>query len=213
LVDYYRGQAGVSLNKPRLVLDEDGSHFVNYPIMSNERLAATVAHPESNAILKYDFWYDHDQTTLSFFRRIRLVQLAEGIWYRYQRKLMYQKVFSGESSEGLDVTFAIAKRFSDEVIAAGAIPIVLMIPDRSRLDLVLGSKSTPLIKRMREAGINVIDLASTFGAEVKRNGPEKYYVDGVGHNSPFGNKIFAKYLDKELAPYVQRVKAQTDMHQ
>lgn len=213
MVDYYRGQFGVSLNKPRLVLDKNGDRFVNYPIMGNERLAATVAHPESNQILKHDFWYDHDETVLTPFRRVRLIQLAEGIWYRYQRKLTYQKVFSGEISEGLDVTFAIAKKFSDEVNATGAIPVVLMIPDRTRLDMVLGSKSIPLIERMRKAGINVIDLGPTFGAEVKRNGAEKYYVDGVGHNSPFGNRIFANYLDKELAPYIKRAKAQKIMHQ
>jgi hypothetical protein len=208
LVDYYRGQSGVSLNKPRLVLDKDGrSQFINYPIMSNDELAATVARPEDRPILKYDFWYNHDETIITSPRKIRLAQLVEGVWYRYERKLTYQKIFSGEISEGLDVTFAIAKQFADEVNATGAIPIVLMIPDRTRLDMVLGSKSTPLIARMRDAGINVIDLGPTFGAKVKRDGPAKYYVDGIGHNSPYGNQIFAMDLDKELAPYVEKVKA------
>ena len=176
LVDYYRGQSGVSLNKPRLVLEKNSkSRFVNYPIMSNDELAATVAHPEDKPILKYDFWYNHDETIVTPLRKIRLAQLIEGIWYRYERKLTYQKIFSGEISEGLDVTFAIAKQFADEVNATGAIPIVLMIPDRTRFDMVLGSKATPLIERMRHAGINVIDMGPTFGAEVKRNGQARYY--------------------------------------
>jgi hypothetical protein len=208
LVDYYRGQSGVSLNKPRLVLDKDGrSRFVNYPIMSNDELAATVAHPEDKPILKYDFWYNHDETIVTPPRKIRLAQLVEGVWFRYERKLTYQKIFSGEISEGLDVTFAIAKQFADEVNVTGAIPIVLMIPDRTRLDMVLGSRSTPLIARMRDAGINVIDMGPTFGAKVKRDGPAKYYVDGIGHNNPYGNQVFAMDLDKELAPYVEKLKA------
>jgi hypothetical protein len=212
LVDFYRGQFGVSLNKPRLILDTDGgSRFVNYPIMSNDALAATVAHPEDNPILKHDFWYNHDETLVTPLSKIRLAQLVQGVWYRYQRKLTYQKIFSGEISEGLDVTFAIAKQFADEVDSAGAIPVILMIPDRTRLDMVLGSKSKPLITRMRDAGINVIDMGPTFGAKVKRDGPAKYYVDGVGHHSPYGNQVFAMDLDKELAPYVEKVKARKNL--
>lgn len=208
LVDYYRGQYAVSLSKPRLILGENGqSHFVNYPIMDNDELAATVAHPEGNSILEHDFWYDHSQTSVNLLRSIRLVQIAEGIWYRYKRKLTYGKLFSGEISEGLDVTFSIVKQFSDDVSATGAIPIVVMIPDRTRLDMVLGSKSTPLVARMRDAGINVIDMGPTFGAEVKRDGPAKYYVDGIGHHSPFGNQVFATALEKELAPFIDKVKA------
>jgi hypothetical protein len=179
--------------------------------MSDEELTATLAHPEGNPILKYDYWYNHDKTIVTLLRSIRLVQIAEGVWYRYQRKLDYQKVFSGEISEGIDVTFAIAKKFADEVNATGAIPIVVMIPDRTRLDLVLGSKSTPLVERMRNAGINFIDMGPTFGSRVKMDGQAKYYVHGVWHNSPFGNQVFAAYLEKELAPYIEKARVSRNL--
>jgi len=207
IVNYYMSQFGVALRKPRLIRVSNGSwRFVNSPIMSNEELIATLTNPEGNPILQYDFWYNHDETTPTLLRRIRLVQFGESIWYRYQRKLTYKKIFSGEIPDGIDLTVAIAKIFAKEVSDAGSIPIVLMIPDRARLSMHVGEKPFLLVQRLRDAGINVIDMGPTFGDEVFREGATKYYVDGVGHNSPFGNQVFARYLEKNLRPWIEKAK-------
>ena len=106
------------------------------------------------------------------------------------------------------MTVAIAKIFAKEVRDAGSIPIVLMIPDRTGLGMHVGEKPFPLVQRLRNAGIDVIDMGPTFGYEVMKEGAARYYVDGgTGHNSAFGNLRFAQYLEKELRPWIEKAKA------
>lgn len=207
IVEYYRTQITLPLTKPRLVLDDGGpTRFVNYPVMSDEKLIATLTNPEESPLLHYEFWYNRDETIRTSYRRVRLIQFIESIWRRYQRKQIYRKIFTGEIPEGIDVTVAIAKIFAKEVRAAGSIPLVLMIPDRGHLDMAVGEKPFLLVQKLRDAGIDVIDMGPTFGAEVMKKGAAKYYVDGVGHNSPFGNKVFAHYLEKDLSPWIAKAK-------
>jgi hypothetical protein len=205
IIEYYRTEVSIPLTKPRLIPERGATDFVNFPIMSEEGLVDTLAHPERNPVLRYEFWYNSRDAALTPFRTIRLIQVAETIWRHHERQQVNRKILSGEIPDGLDVTVTIAKLFANEVRDAGAVPLVLIIPDRQRLDL--GGKSFPLAARLKNAGIDVIDMGPTFGNEVKKEGPAKYYVDGVGHNSPFGNKVFASYLERELRPWIEKAKA------
>lgn len=206
IVGYYLSH-GLPATKPRLAQDDAGTwKFVNSPIMSDDELVATLTNPEGNPLLRYDYWYHHDETIPSPYRKSRLLQFAESIWYRYQRKLTYKKIFTGEIPDGNDVTVAITKIFAKEVRDAGSIPLVVMIPDRTRLSMHVGPKPFPLVQRLRDAGIDVIDMGPTFGKEVMKEGAAKYYVDGVGHNTPFGNQVFARYLEKDLSLWIEKAK-------
>jgi hypothetical protein len=208
IVEYYRTQSTLPFTKPRLALDDDGAwRFVNLPVMSDDELVDTLTNPEGSPLLKYEFWYDPRDTAPSPYRRVRVLQLAESVWRRYQRKLTYRKIYTGEIPDGIEVTLAIVRLFAEEVHDAGSIPIVLMIPDRKRLDLQAGETTFPLVERMRAEGIDVIDMGPTFGYEIMTEGPARYYVGGVGHQSPFGNRVFARYLEKDLRPWIEKAHA------
>lgn len=208
IVEYYRTQSTLAYTKPRLARDDAGGwRFVNAPTMSRDELVATLANPEGRPLLKYEFWYEPRDTRPSLYQRSRLLQLAASVWRRYQRKLIYNKIYTGEIPDGIDVTLAIVKLFAREVRDAGSIPIVLVIPDRKRLDLQAGTTPFPLVERMRAEGIDVIDTGPTFGREIMQNGAARYYVGGVGHQSPFGNEVFAQYLAKELRPWIEKAHA------
>ncbi len=205
IVDYYRTTLDLAFTKPRLVLDASGApRFVNAPIMSRAELALTLTHPETNTLLEHDFWFDPRDATAFWYRRIRVLQMADSVWWRYQRKLTYKKLLSGEIPDAIEVSVAIAKLFAAEVRAAGSIPLVLVIPDRERLALGTEEQPFPLIQRIRDEQIGVIDMGPTFGHEVMTNGPAEYYVDGIGHQSPYGNRIFARYLEQELRPWIEQ---------
>src|SRR5262249_12857941 len=120
------------------------------------------------------------------------------------RRQTYRKMYPGEIPYGIDVTLEIVKLFTKEVRDAGSIPLVLLIPDRRRLDMHVGEKPFRLVEAMRDAGIDVIDTGPTFGYEIMREGAARYYVDGVGHHSPFGNQVFARYLENELRPWIKK---------
>jgi hypothetical protein len=205
ILDYYRTQTSMAFTKPRLVLDAAGAwKFVNSPIMSNDELVATLTHPEDKPLLKYEYWYYRDDAKLAPYRRVRTIQLVESIWRRYQIRQTHQRLYSGAIPDGIDVTVAIAKLFAKRVHDAGSTPLVLLIPDRERLAMHTGEKPFPLIQALRYAGIDVIDMGPTFGSEVMKEGAAKYYVDAVGHNSPFGNQVFARYLERELRPWIEK---------
>jgi hypothetical protein len=207
IMDYYRTGISLPLTKPRLVLDEDGSRFVNYPIMSEAQVVSTLTQPEKSPVLHYDYWYHYDDTVPTLSKDFRLVDVIESIWRRYHQKEVYRKILSGEIPNGIDLTVAIAKMFVKEVRDAGAIPLIAMIPDRNLLALELGDRPFPLVQRLRGEGLDVIDMALTFGYQVKEQGAAKYYVGGVGHNSPFGNQVFGRYLEKELRPWIRKATA------
>ena len=99
---------------------------------------------------------------------------------------------------------AIVKLFAKEVREEGSIPLVMIIPDRTRLDLHKGEDAFPLTQRIRDERIDVIDMGLSFGQDVMTNGPAEYYVGGVGHHSPHGNQVFARYLEKELRPWIEQ---------
>jgi hypothetical protein len=191
--------------KPRLVLDASGAtRFVNAPIMSRKELASTLTSPEGNPLLEHDFWFEPRDAAATWYRRIRVLQLADSVWRRYERKLTYRKLFTGEIPDAIEVTVAIVKLFAEEVREAGSIPLILMIPDRIRLDPHTARMPSPLIQRIRDERIDVIDMGLSFGQEVMTNGPAEYYVGGIGHNSPYGNQVFARYLEKELRPWIEQ---------
>jgi len=205
IVDYYRTMSSLPFTKPRLVLDASGAtRFVNVPIMSRDELVSTLTNPEANALLEHDFWFEPRDVAAFWYRRIRVFQLVESVWRRYERKLTYRKLLMGVTPDAIEVTVAIVKLFAEEVREAGSIPLVLMIPDRTSLDPDMGGDLLPLIQRFREEQIDVIDMGPSFGHEVMTNGPAEYYVDGIGHHSAYGNQVFARYLEEELRPWIEQ---------
>ena len=163
IVDYYRTMSSLPLTKPRLVLDVSGApRFVNVPIMSREELVFTLTNPEANALSEHDFWFEQRDVATFWYRRIRVLQLVESVWRRYERKLTYRKLLMGVTPDAIEVTVAIAKLFAEEVREAGSIPLVLMIPDRTSLDPNMGGDLLPLIQRFREERIDVIDMGPSF---------------------------------------------------
>ena len=214
ILSFYRDQVGLGLTKPRLVIDAAGTtKFVNAPVMSDDELVTTFTHPEGSQLLHYDYWYNHDKTKDTLYRRVRILQIIESVWWRYQLKKIHSKIYSGEIPDGIDVTVAIAKLFVKEVRAAGSIPIVLIIPDQALMFMEAAENQFPLVRQLRNAGIDVIDMGPTFGKEATEKGAADYYTrrpeapTGMGHYSPFGNHVFANYLEKELRPFIEKAKA------
>jgi hypothetical protein len=207
VVSYYRSQGDVAFCKPRLVRDGSEWKWVNAPIMSEAEYVAAVTHPEDAPLLRSDYWFHIEDTTPSLIRSFRLTGLLSSAWRRNQQRLTYQRLLTGEDHQAIDVTVEIARRFSEDVKAAGSIPLIVIIPDRERLALHTGPKPWVMVQALREAKLDVIDTGPTFGAEVQKAGPANYYVNGVGHHSPFGNQSFAQHLQRELSPWLEKAQA------
>jgi hypothetical protein len=205
VLEYYLTRISIPKTKPRLAMGATGTwQFVNLPIMSEDEQVDTLSRPEGKALLSHEYWYEPGDVKATSFRRVRLLQIVESLWRRYQIRQTHERLYSGEIPDGIEVTLQIAKMFAEQVRATGAVPLILMIPDRERLAMHVGTEPFPLVRRLRDAGIEVLDLGPTFGAEVLREGAVRYYVGGIGHHSPFGNRVFAKYLERDLRPWIAR---------
>ena len=204
---YYRSRISLAQTKPRFTIDGEKLQLVNYPILSKEDQVETFLNPTETELLDDEYWLRPEDIEENFFQKSRVAQAGMSLWNRYQRKLSYGKHYSGEIREGIDVTKAIVKRFVKDVEASGALPVILMIPDPTKLHLTIEEDSFPLVNELRDEGIQVINMGPTFGALAEREGTEKYYAkSGSAHHNANGNRVFAEMLDEALIPLIEKAK-------
>ena len=99
------------------------------------------------------------------------------------------------------MTALTVKLFCDEVRAAGAEPLVVLIPDRKTVDVAMSGKSPlpELLAEIRKAGATpVVDLVPGFLQAVGTEDPGKFYVRGQGHLSAEGNQVIAELVAAEV---------------
>lgn len=190
--------------KPRIT---SGKEVINSPVIDNEKLANLLSNPnEKTAILDYEYWFDPYMVQDRFYRKSKLVQLVESVYFLYQRKLTRDMLYTGENPEGINVTVAIAELFSEEVKQSGAIPIIMIIPMQDLLAMHTAKAPFPLVKALKERGLNVIDLGPTLG-KILQKGDASYYTN-TRHHSETGNRQLAHYLMEELKPWIDKVNKQ-----
>ncbi|HUR29093.1 MAG TPA: hypothetical protein VM509_12965, partial [Planctomycetota bacterium] len=121
--------------KPRMLVEDGALRVINSPVLQGEALAATLAEPESHPLLANDFWYRARETRPKAFQSVRVFRVAESVLSALERKRERMRLYTGANPKGIDITVAIARQFADDVRAAGATPIVLLIPMRDLLGM------------------------------------------------------------------------------
>src|SRR6185295_14844807 len=96
------------------------------------------------------------------------------------------RLYSGANPAGIDITVAIAQQFARDVSSAGSIPLVLFIPMRDLLDQREDGAPFPLVKSLREHGLEVLDLEPAFARAFREKDGKALYTR-TGHHSPAGN--------------------------
>ena len=86
--------------------------------------------PQTSSLVADDCWYHPELTTDRYYYVSRVRRLAATLRSYWKQREARNKIYAGTNPAGIELTAAIAAQFDREVKAAGAIPIVLILPMR-----------------------------------------------------------------------------------
>lgn len=203
---YYLDPAGGYLVKPRFLLEGGELRAVGTPVsFDGDALAALHSTPETSTLVtEHDAWYSEDYTTPKLWHHVRSLNvLATLLAYRDKRHAR-ERLLRGEDPRGIELTVAIAKKFSEEAKAAGVEPLILILPlVESAIQPGFDPAHFPLTAALRSASVDVVDLTSAVAEALKTEARETLFFPN-SHFKPLGHALIAKTLAKDLEPYIAR---------
>jgi hypothetical protein len=201
------------LVKPRFELRPDGElELLPAPL---HRIADYEQYLRSPADIiqlgRHDYWYEPAIYESAAYDRSVTYRLVSGLWIRLKRRYLDpDRLFRGsmfnEASEAFRIQLAVFRRFTRAVTARGAVPLIVIFPDRDALLAVHRGEPrayAPLIARLEAEGLHPLDLAAGFFAPGVPFQPEGWFMPG-GHYSPTANRIVAQWLGSYLAARFSR---------
>lgn len=194
---FFRTKTGLPLTKPVFTDDSDqGFMLVENPFADVETLKTTITQTPNqflDMVCKDDFYCDR--------ARYELKPLDMFYSYRFLRTLMYEmgranqpQVSTFEDPYVQRVNFLLLKAFVTEIVRQGAMPIILIFPERTSMEAHEHGQSTnyqTALIALKDAGLPVIDLAPAFvHAKTTENAEYlDYYASDGGHYNALGNYI------------------------
>jgi hypothetical protein len=201
---FYQPDTGITLGKPRYLLQGDGLELLPSPAQS----PMDYADPAwvERELGPHDFWYFPGVFAggpLDFSHFIRLGKTE--IYNRKFEALRADNEDAGDiswayapDSEGLEVASRVLIQFARQVEADGATPVVLIFGRKQ--DVVAmrhGDKKVyePLLQRLNRADVSTIDLTERLYQAQQRGGVERL-IDK--HYRAAGNQVVADGLSRRL---------------
>ena len=184
----YLVPTGPSTRKPRFVLRDDRLELIGQPCIAAPGIEASAAVAD---VMQHDVWRIGDETEWRFHYHSRLARLAASALATWHRRDLRNALYSGEDPRGNEVTVAICRQFVAEARDRGTRPVVVIIPMRDLLaEYPGGDRPLPLVRMLRESGIETWDLSPTFAAAPDLDGlnPPKRHMTGKG------NRLIAETL-------------------
>jgi hypothetical protein len=195
------------LVKPRFVLSADGELvLLASPLKGPADYERYLREPARIAELgRHDQWYQpavYENPVFDHSATVRvLVTLGRKVRDRY---LDPDRLFAGDvfnsSSTAFKIQVALFEKFFRAVEASGAMPIVVIFPDRESLVAAREGRrrtSDPLVARLREKRIATVDLTDGFLAQGRNVDIGGWFMPG-GHYSPTANRHVASALGRYI---------------
>jgi len=201
---------GIPLTKPRYSLEDDRVTLLANPIESRGQLRRLQQADFVTDLCRTDFWgrWRRDQKPTAGFMPLLLLNPA--LWknlFRESRSTELRTPFTldlWQDPEVLNLIREILRNFSDESKKLGAIPWLLLFPERHDVETHLSTKkpSVPaLCKICRELDLSFFDGVSALAqAATNQARPLGDFYASGGHLSVRGNQVVAEELEKVLNP-------------
>jgi hypothetical protein len=201
---FYQPETGITLGKPRFLLQGDGLELL--PVPARSALDYGDAAWVERELGPHDFWYFPGVFASSPLDLSHVVRLGRTV--TYQRKFEPLRADNDEArdigwayrpgSEGLEVTSRILIEFARQVEADGATPVVLVFGRKSDVVAMRHNEKKvyePLLQRLNRANISTIDLTERLFTASKDAGVERL-IDK--HYRALGNAVVADGLARRL---------------
>jgi hypothetical protein len=201
---FYQPDTGITLGKPRYLLQGDGLELLPTPARSplDYGDAAWV----EKELGPHDFWYFPGMFAGGLLDTSHFIRL--GRTAAYDRKFADLRDDNedardigwayGPDSEGLEVAARVLIQFARQVEADGATPVVLVFGRKSDVVAMRHNEKKvyePLLQRLNRADVSTIDLTERLFQESKRTGVERL-IDK--HYRAAGNEVVADALARRL---------------
>ncbi|MFN8634313.1 MAG: SGNH/GDSL hydrolase family protein [Chloroflexota bacterium] len=208
---FYQPDTGITLAKPRFLIQGDGLELL--PIPARSPLDYEDPAWVERELGPHDFWYYPGMFAGSVWDLSTFVRLGKTV--AYQRKFASLRDDNEDASdiawayqpnsEGLEIASRVLIQFARQVEADGATPVVLIFGRKS--DVVAmrhGDKKVyePLLQRLNKANVSAIDLTERLFEAQKRTGVERL-IDK--HYRALGNAAIADGMARRL----QKITAST----
>lgn len=193
------------LAKPRFVLQEDGRlmHVPN-PLPRAADYRRLMDHPLAVRELgEFDAWYPSTIYEHPLYDVLASIRVTHAVWRRLSwrlwdpDRLLKGGVFNPRSSAFV-LQVAVLRAFTTAVRDSGAVPAVVLLPDRASVESVRRDGEpvyAPLRDALREHDVPIWDAASAFHAAP---GATTTLFAAGGHYSPAGNEVLAAWLARRL---------------
>lgn len=214
MVNVYRrfiSSLELPLAKPRYLLRPDRSlALARNPLPQRDDYRRLMNDPASVRKLgTLDQWYSptiYENPLYDYFATIRVTHaLSQRLTRRFfdPDRLFHGEMFNATSS-AFKLQTAVLRAFSSAVRDSGAVPVVLMLPDRSSIERVRhGQKESyrPLTDALRANRVAVWDAMEAFRP---LSVPEGTLFASGGHYSPAGNRAVAVWLKAQVDSLLHR---------
>lgn len=196
---FYNRETGFPLAKPRF-RTQDGKLQLIPPMLTRaDHYRALLDRPEEilNQLGQHDYYYQrrHGSGMLEWSPTARAFKSLVAALDETSRYDIIVDGMYNENSEAFKVTKLSLKAFYDEVIEEGAIPVVIVFPDREALRGYQDRRKSyyaPLLEYFGHAGMAYVDLMHALA-------PHRI-DDVIGyHYTPLGNALVAKRLLAEVS--------------
>lgn len=206
------------LVKPRFIPGPDGDLLLlGSPLKEAADYGKYLENPRKVIELgRYDYWYEPAVYENPLYDLSATVRVLTTLWVRARRRYLEREgllegggflraVEFNSHSTAFRIETMLLERFRSEVAASGALPIVVIFPDR---DSVAGARRgrrkvfDPLLDHLEKRAMAYVDLSDAFVAEAKEAGESRWFMPG-DHYSGDGNRTIAAWLARELEQRVR----------
>jgi hypothetical protein len=201
---FYQPDTGITLGKPRYLLQGDSLELLPSPARS----PLDYGNPAwvERELGPHDFWYFPGMFAGGLLDASHFIRLGRTAAYdRKYADLRDDNEDAGDigwayapNSEGLEVAARILIQFARQVEADGATPVVLIFGRKSDVVAMRHNERKvyePLLQRLNRADVSTIDLTERLFQESKRTGVERL-IDK--HYRAAGNEVVADALARRL---------------
>lgn len=192
---FYFPKSGVPFTKPRFALRGGELVLVENPIRRLDGYRELIAHPETvlPRIGRNDYFYQRSSRR-SAFDFLPSVRFASIVSNQYLHQPTFQGGIYNTRSEAFQVTAAVLRQFYREAQANGAVPILVIFPERRDIRARREGREVvyqPLLDLLRKEGYRTIDLLEGFQLhDPQGEMMKKKFI----HYPKSGNRIVARYV-------------------